>query len=90
VLEEQVVELPPIDVNLFSSITGRKSKSLKTRVDDGTNDSPTCGRGNNALSNTTELRPARDRYAAMLEPAGPPPMIPTSKSVLDITLSPSI
>ena len=70
-----------------SSILGRKSRSLNTRVEDGTSDSPTCSRGINSRSNTTQFTPFLARYAAMLDPAGPPPIMPTSKSGADEFMS---
>ncbi len=44
-----------------SSILSRAPISLSTGVVAGTSDSPTCGRGNVSLSNTTADRPARAR-----------------------------
>src|SRR5665647_1159619 len=64
--------------NLASSILPRKSRSLKTRVEEGTSDSPTCGRGKMSLSKITHFTPALPRYEPIAEPAGPPPMMPTS------------
>src|SRR5262249_42209172 len=40
----------------------------------------TCGLGNSSRSSTTQRTPAFARYAAIAPPAGPPPMMPTSKS----------
>src|SRR5262249_49374367 len=42
----------------------------------------TFSRGNFSLSSTTVRNPARAQNAAQLDPAGPPPMIATSKSIL--------
>src|SRR3954467_9756460 len=77
---EAVHTAPYLRGNLASSICGRKLSSLKTRVDDGTSDSPTCSRGKISRSNSTHEMPAFAKNAAMADPPGPPPIIPTSKS----------
>ncbi len=72
---------PNLCGNFSASMILRKSRSLNTRVDEGTSDSPTWGRGYSSRSNTMTLAPALARYAPSAPPAGPPPMMPTSKSV---------
>src|SRR5262245_5638964 len=81
---DAVQTAPYLRGNLCSSICGKKSSSLKPRVDEGTSDSPTCSRGNISRSNSTQRIPAFARNAAIDDPPGPPPIMPTSKSRCDI------
>ena len=46
----------------------------------GKSDSPMWNRGNRSFSKTTTLRPIWARSAAVVEPAGPPPITRTSHS----------
>src|SRR5207237_5142940 len=52
----------------------------------GKSDSPMWNRGNLSRSKTTTFRPARASKVAAVLPAGPPPMMATSKRSLIIGL----
>src|SRR4051794_17296555 len=51
---------------------------LKTQYVSGMSDSPMWKRGNFVRSTTSTFRPAWARIAAVVEPAGPPPITTTS------------
>src|SRR5262249_23037469 len=58
----------------------------KTDQHDGFRQSPhTFSRGNFSRSSTSVRKPATAQNVAQLEPAGPPPTIATSKSLMDST-----
>jgi hypothetical protein len=61
------------------------SSRSKTGQHDGFKQSPhTFSRGNFSRSSTRDCKPAIAQKAPQLDPAGPPPMIATSKSCMEL------